>query len=708
MTPRHHRHRSSDMSPPNGVPPGSENGYIPVTTNEDEEDDELEAADAATPLEHVTRNGVGAAAAGDISSKATTTSLLLKKKAENGSSSQKENGGGGDEDGSETGEDDPEIVVPPDGGWGWVVVAASFFCNMVVDGTVFCFGILAQDLENEFGASKAHVALVGSLMSGFYLMVGPFVSALANRYGFRIVAIVGSLLAAAAFSVSYFATSVTFLCVTYGLIGGIGFGFIYVPAVITVGFYFEKWRALATGIGVCGSGIGNFILPPIFSYITKNYSWRIAILVQAAMAFGCLFAGLCFKPLKPTKVKDIKQEQPELIMDKTRLPSKTRRQMELALKNFKGNSVHLSHSTITRILGANNNCDYPTVADVYHTINVPRHDRVRFREKRFSDPFAEDEKKDGEPLLEDKTFQVIVQKQIRKRTNSESSNPRSRKNTLSEVNRPFYRDDICFSGSLTRLPQFMSKTSLEYNLAVTRVPTKHDIEEEYLPGCKICPEAMRRTLATMLDFSLLKSPSFILMALSGFFTMMGFYTPYMYIKTRAENEFHLDVSLTTWLISTIGIANTIGRILCGALSFFPKISTLWVNNIALSISGIVTIMSGLSMTAEYQFFYSVMFGLTISSFASLRSILVVELLGLSKLTNAFGLLLLFQGIAAAVGSPIAGAFMEMTQSYDASFYLSGSLLLMSGLVCYPLSCVNKWEENKKEKDEKESSNNVPV
>lgn len=41
-------------------------------------------------------------------------------------------------------------------------------------------------------------------------------------------------------------------------------------------------------------------------------------------------------------------------------------------------------------------------------------------------------------------------------------------------------------------------------------------------------------------------------------------------------------------------------------------------------------------------------------FASLRSILIVELIGLEKLTNGFGLLLLFQGVAAAIGSPIAG------------------------------------------------------
>lgn len=116
--------------------------------------------------------------------------------------------------------DEPEIVVPPDGGWGWVVVAASFGCNMVVDGIIFSFGIFLPHIVDTFGVSKAHVALVGSLMSGFYLMAGPFVSALANRYGFRTVAVAGSVLGCSAMMLSYFATSVEFLCISYGVIGG--------------------------------------------------------------------------------------------------------------------------------------------------------------------------------------------------------------------------------------------------------------------------------------------------------------------------------------------------------------------------------------------------------------------------------------------------------------------------------------------------------
>ncbi|KAJ8912077.1 hypothetical protein NQ315_000583 [Exocentrus adspersus] len=86
--------------------------------------------------------------------------------------------------------------------------------------------------------------------------------------------------------------------------------------------------------------------------------------------------------------------------------------------------------------------------------------------------------------------------------------------------------------------------------------------------------------------------------------------------------------------------------------------------------------------------------IVITCFASLRSIVVVDLLGLEKLTNAFGLLLLFQGVAAIIGAPLAAAFMNATGSYNASFYLSGSMLLASAIMCYPLNWINKWEKRR--------------
>lgn len=64
------------------------------------------------------------------------------------------------------------MVVPPDGGWGWVIVAASFMCNLIVDGIIFSFGTFLKHIVDEFKVTDPEVALVGSLQTGFYLMAG--------------------------------------------------------------------------------------------------------------------------------------------------------------------------------------------------------------------------------------------------------------------------------------------------------------------------------------------------------------------------------------------------------------------------------------------------------------------------------------------------------------------------------------------------------
>ncbi|KAG5898322.1 hypothetical protein JTB14_023011 [Gonioctena quinquepunctata] len=46
---------------------------------------------------------------------------------------------------------------------------------------------------------------------------------------------------------------------------------------------------------------------------------------------------------------------------------------------------------------------------------------------------------------------------------------------------------------------------------------------------------------------------------------------------------------------------------------------------------------------------------------------------LDKLTNAFGLKMMFRGFAALIGSPIGGALYDATKSYDYAFFFAGVL-----------------------------------
>lgn len=422
------------------------------------------------------------------------------------------------------------VVVPPDGGWGWVVMIASFCCCLIVDGIVMSAGMFKEELEKEFGASKSSVALVCSLLGGFYLIAGPFVSALANKWGFRPVTIIGSVIAAAAFGASYFATGIIYLYIVYGVIGGIGFCMIYIPAVLTVGYYFERWRALATGIAMCGSGVGTFIFAPLTSVLIERVGWRGTLAVQAALILSCCLMGLIFRPLKPIQVTiddDFEEKEKMLPIIFTKpLP-------EGRFAYSVPNSVHNTW------IGASSNTHYPTAAEVFrgsganmdrvggdaltaanagsregrrpsgtssvlNSTNMKKLEQLSKAQRRASgqttpeDTFpapvftnvhkelvtvgeAEEEENENETLIEEgmKPVQMMERRHTvsgRRPILPNSKGGRSRSGATGD-NRPMYRDDIFFSGSLVRIPKYQSQSSLGYHMSVTRLPNKNDVEE---------------------------------------------------------------------------------------------------------------------------------------------------------------------------------------------------------------------------------------
>lgn len=87
------------------------------------------------------------------------------------------------------------------------------------------------------------------------------------------------------------------------LLPGIGFGMMYLPAVVAVGYYFDTKRSLATGIAVCGSGVGTFAFPPLASYLLNKYnSWQSANIILAGLILNGVVFGSLMRPLTYPKV----------------------------------------------------------------------------------------------------------------------------------------------------------------------------------------------------------------------------------------------------------------------------------------------------------------------------------------------------------------------------------------------------------------------
>jgi len=195
-----------------------------------------------------------------------------------------------------------ETYHAPDGGYGWVVVAASFLVNMIADGVTFSFGVLFDKLEEEFGESKAVTAGVVSLFHAVPLLSGPVASALTDRYGCRKVTIVGAILASVGFLLSAFTHHIALLYITFGLISGFGLSLCYVAAVVIVAYYFDARRSFATGISVCGSGVGTFVFAEFTQFLVEKCNgWRGACIVLAGVFLNMIICGLLFRDLEWTK-----------------------------------------------------------------------------------------------------------------------------------------------------------------------------------------------------------------------------------------------------------------------------------------------------------------------------------------------------------------------------------------------------------------------
>ncbi|XP_029178947.1 uncharacterized protein LOC114946561 [Nylanderia fulva] len=656
---------------------------------------------------------------------------------------------------------------PPDGGWGWVVVAASFMVNLIADGITFSFGVIYVEFLNYFGGGKSRAAWIGSLFMAMPLLSGPVASFLTDRYGCRKVTVAGSILATAGFVVSSYAKSMALLIFTFGIVAGFGLSLCFVAAVVIVAYYFDKKRSFATGLSVCGSGIGTFIFAPVTQYLLAEYGWRGTTLILAGLFSNLAVCGCLMRDLEWTTTRaKAKTEERKKNREKKRSKVQSSNADSFSATSSANTTTQTPHGESKRGFASANAMiienlrlqdgeeeggeklfsslvSLPTFVKnrekvplevlellsankaVYNVLlqNYPSllissksfsdsgalHDQLSTPSARFihtPSPLAElktDSEKDKD-TRDERTLREQPRQSVEpaylwwlKKIDSETPTLR-RSSTLTEQPRRLptaYLNDIR-----------MHRHSLTYRGAMLNI-------NRYRLRASSCPDIYRNSMTTiaktklvwyaglwefwdlivdMLDFSYFADMRFLLFAVSNFLLHTWYDVPYVYLTDNAI-EVGFSETDASILISVIGIANMGGEIFLGWAGDRAWVNASIVYAVCMALCGAVTALIPVVISDYYTLCaISGAFGLFIAANYSLTSIILVELITLERFTNAYGLLLLVQGVANLIGPPLAGYLYDITGSYDLSFYLAGLFIALSGLLLLVMPLISLYRK----------------
>jgi OFA family oxalate/formate antiporter-like MFS transporter len=151
----------------------------------------------------------------------------------------------------------------------WVIAIAGVFLQIAL-GAVYAWSVFRVPLSKQFGWSISEVTLTFTI-SIFVLGFAAFFGGLwLNRKGPRIVALTGGALYGIGVFLASFSHSLTWLYLSYGVIGGIGLGLGYIVPVAVLVKWFPDRRGLITGIAVGGFGAGALITAPVATRLIQS------------------------------------------------------------------------------------------------------------------------------------------------------------------------------------------------------------------------------------------------------------------------------------------------------------------------------------------------------------------------------------------------------------------------------------------------------
>src|SRR5260370_805148 len=133
-----------------------------------------------------------------------------------------------------------------------------------------------------------------------------FAGRLQDKVGNFWILIKGGLVVSFGFFLCAYTSSLTYLIVCFGLLGGIGNGFGYATPIPVMAKWFPDRRGLAVGLAVAGYGGGSAIFGPLANlYLIPNYGWQATFKILGTIFLVMTMIGALLLKNPPTGYRPV-------------------------------------------------------------------------------------------------------------------------------------------------------------------------------------------------------------------------------------------------------------------------------------------------------------------------------------------------------------------------------------------------------------------
>jgi len=166
----------------------------------------------------------------------------------------------------------------------WIQLLLGLACMIVISSPQYVWTLFTQPLMTTVGATLAQIQITFSILIVIQTFLAPCQGLLVDRFGPRALLSVGGALTGLSWVLAARATTLTGLYLTYGVLGGVGTGIVYVGVIGHMVQWFPDRRGFATGIVAAGYGMGALLTTFPIAELLKDVGYQ-----QALVRYGLIF-----------------------------------------------------------------------------------------------------------------------------------------------------------------------------------------------------------------------------------------------------------------------------------------------------------------------------------------------------------------------------------------------------------------------------------